>query len=302
VIRRELERTALFEPVAPAAFPEDWILAVHDAALVGFLKRASAAVGEGESVYPYVFPLRNKARPPREYPLRAGYFCMDTFTPIHRNAWRAARRAVDCTLTAARAVADGRRFAYALVRPPGHHAERQAFGGFCYLNSAAIAANYLSSWGRVALLDIDYHHGNGHQDIFYRRSDVLTISIHGNPRDTYPYFSGFADEQGEGPGTGYNLNLPLPEGIDGSRYRVALRQALAAVKSFAPRFLVVSLGLDTARNDPTGSWTLTGKDFAAHGGLVGGLGLPTLVVQEGGYNTRTLGSNARQFFAGLVQG
>src|SRR5690606_16740289 len=136
---------------------------------------------------------------------------------------------------------DGRRLAYALVRPPGHHAERRAFGGFCYFNSAAVAAHYLSAQGRVAVLDIDYHHGNGTQDIFYARSDVLTVSIHGHPRFTYPYFSGFDDERGTGPGVGFNVHLPLPEGIEGAAYRDSLARAHARLEKFAPASVIISL-------------------------------------------------------------
>ena len=168
-------------------------------------------------------------------------------SPLHRNAWPAARRAVDCALTAAREILDGRRLAYALVRPPGHHAERRSFGGFCYFNNNAIAAQFLSAHGKVAILDIDYHHGNGQQDIFYRRADVLTVSLHGHPRFAYPYFSGFEDERGEGEGEGFNLNLPLPETLDGARYREALASALNRIEAFGPQFLVVALGLDPAK-------------------------------------------------------
>ena len=152
----------------------------------------------------------------------SGYYCIDTFTPINRNAFPAAKRAVDTALTAADEVLNGRRIAYALVRPPGHHAERRSFGGFCYFNNNAIAANYLSRYGKVAIVDVDYHHGNGQQDIFYERSDVLTVSIHGDPDFAYPYFTGFADERGDGAGTGFNLNIPLPEVQDGAQYREAL--------------------------------------------------------------------------------
>ena len=196
----------------------------------------------------------------------------------------------------------GGRLAYALVRPPGHHAERATFGGFCYFNSAAVAAHHLSFSGRVAVLDIDYHHGNGTQDIFYDRGDVLTVSLHGHPRFAYPYFSGYEDERGAGPGTGFNLNVPLPESLDGAEYRKALQPVLGRIEKFAPAFLVVSLGLDVARGDPTGSWSLTARDIAENGALIGRLGLPTLVVQEGGYRTRTLGVNARNFFQGLHRG
>lgn len=168
-----------------------------------------------------------------------------------------------------------------LVRPPGHHAERNCFGGFCYFNNAAIAAQHLTSVGKVAILDLDYHHGNGQQDIFYRRDDVLTVSIHGHPNVAYPYFSGFEDERGEGPGEGFNRNLPLPEHQDGPAYRKALGKALTHVAGFQPSILVVPLGLDTAQSDPTGTWSLRAKDFQANGRMIAELALPTLVVQEG---------------------
>ena len=242
------------------------------------------------------------ARPPKDLALRAGYYCIDTFTPLNRNAYLAAKRAVDCALTAAKRLLEGHRLAYALVRPPGHHAERRSFGGFCYFNSAAIAAQYLARHTKVAILDLDYHHGNGQQDIFYERADVLTISIHGHPRLAYPHFSGFASEKGAGAGQGYNLNLPLPENVDGRRYQETLTKARERIIKFRPGFLVIALGLDTAKEDPTGTWSLEGSDFEAMGRAIGSLRLPTLVVQEGGYDTRVLGINARKFFEGLWSG
>ena len=301
-ILAELDKSGLFARLKPRAFPDKNIHAVHDADFVSYLKHASEDVPEGKSLYPYVFPVRNKTRPPKEPSVLSGYYCIDTFTPINRNAYPAARRGVDCALTAAREILDGRRVAYALVRPPGHHAERRVFGGFCYFNNNAIAAQYLCAYGKVAILDIDYHHGNGQQDIFYRRPDVLTVSIHGHPKFAYPYFTGFEDERGEGEGEGFNLNLPRPENLDGERYRKTLGKALHRIEEFSPQFLVVALGLDTAKGDPTGTWSLMAKDFEENGRLIGTLGLPTLVVQEGGYRTRTLGQNARNFFRGLVQG
>jgi acetoin utilization deacetylase AcuC-like enzyme/GNAT superfamily N-acetyltransferase len=301
-ILRELDRTGLFETPSIRHFGDEHVKAVHDAGFVEYLRRICASLEEKESVYPYVFPIRNPARPPLDLPTRAGYYCIDTFTPLNRNAWPAARRAVDCVLTAADRVAHGSRLAYALVRPPGHHAERRAFGGFCYLNSTAVAAHFLSRLGKVAVLDVDYHHGNGTQEIFWRRSDVLTVSIHGHPRFAYPYFSGFADEKGEGDGLGFSLNLPLPEEITPRKYDETLAEALRRIARFGPRFLVVALGLDTARGDPTGSWPLRGPDFFRMGRAIGGLGPPTLVVQEGGYRTRSLGAMARQFFLGLWEG
>jgi acetoin utilization deacetylase AcuC-like enzyme len=301
-ITKELDRTELFENVAARSFGTSVIEKVHKPAFVQFLQNACANVPPGKSVYPYVFPVRNRARPPKEVPLRAGYYCIDTFTPLNSNAYKAARRSVDCAMTGAECLLDGNRAAYALVRPPGHHAESEAFGGFCYFNSAAIAAHHLSEHGKVVLLDIDYHHGNGAQDIFYLRKDVYTISLHGHPRYSYPYFSGFEDEKGEGDGKGFNLNFPLPENLDGEQYRKVLNEALARIRKFQPQFLVLALGLDTAKGDPTGSFRLLTKDFRENGRLIGALGLPTLVVQEGGYKTQTLGLNARHFFSGLWEG
>jgi acetoin utilization deacetylase AcuC-like enzyme/GNAT superfamily N-acetyltransferase len=298
-ILREVEQAAPFVRMPPKVFAEQHIRAVHAGGFVDFLRKACAQVPPGKSVYPYVFPIRNPQRPPKDVPLRAGYYCIDTFTPLNANAWLAARRAVDCTLTAAERVLEGARVAYALVRPPGHHAERRAFGGFCYFNNAAVAAHYLSRYGRVAVLDIDYHHGNGTQDIFWGRDDVLTVSIHGHPSFAYPYFSGFREETGEGRGEGFNLNLPLAENADAETYRSTLATALNRVRRFRPAYLVLSLGFDTAAGDPTGSWRNRPADFRRIGETIGAQGYPTVVVQEGGYRTRTLGSNARSFFSGL---
>jgi acetoin utilization deacetylase AcuC-like enzyme/GNAT superfamily N-acetyltransferase len=302
-----LEPTGMFDRVEPRAFGDEHLTRVHTPELVAFLERTSALATPGKPVYPYVFPVRNRVRVPEDPTYAAGYYCIDTFTPLDANAYKAARAAVDCTLTAAQCVLDGAPLAYALVRPPGHHAERAVFGGFCYFNNAAIAAEHLARSGaeggaKVAILDVDYHHGNGQQDVFYARGDVLTVSIHGHPRFAYPFFTGFADEIGEGEGVGCNHNFPLDEDVDGERYRQTLEDALGVVRAFDPDFLVVALGLDTAKRDPTGTWQLDRADFAANGERIGGLRLPTLVVQEGGYRTTSLGANARAFFVGLAWG
>jgi len=301
-ILKKLEPGGLFTRIPVRHFPDRHLTAVHDPDFVSFLREASKELSENRALYPYVFPIRNKTKPPKEPSVLSGYYCIDTFTPIHRNAFPAARRAVDCALTAAQEILEGRRAAYALVRPPGHHAERRAFGGFCYFNNTAAAAQYLSPYGRTAILDIDYHHGNGQQDIFYTRSDVLTVSIHGHPEFAYPYFSGFEEEIGEADGEGFNLNLPLPESVDGPKYRKALSKALDRIAEFNPAFLVVALGFDTARGDPTGTWDLTASDFEANGKEIGALGMPVLVIQEGGYRTANIGTNAARFFSGLAAG
>lgn len=280
-------------------FGEEPIRAVHDPHFVSYLSAVCRRLKPDQLIYPEVFPIRRPDRRPRELEDRAGYFCADTFTPLTHNSWPAARAAVDATLTAADLLARGERIAYALCRPPGHHAERRIYGGFCYLNNAAIAAHRLSGSGKVALLDIDYHHGNGSQDIFYARSDVLTVSIHGDPRNSYPNFSGYSDEKGEGEGLGFNRNFPLPRGIEDERYLQTLEQALGLIRRHRPRWLVLSLGFDIMRGDPTGSFLVSNSGMRRIGERIGGLRLPTLVVQEGGYSVGNLRSGARSFFSGL---
>jgi len=301
-IEKELVKTGIFRKGKADEYPEKFILNIHDRGYVSYFKRVCKNLSPGKSVYPYVFPIRNSAKPPKELSVRAGYYCIDTFTPLNQNAYLAARWGVNCTLTAADEILEGTRSAYVLTRPPGHHAEKRVFGGFCYFNNCAIAADYLKEFGKVAILDIDYHHGNGQQQIFYSRNDVLTVSIHGHPSFAYPYFSGFKEEKGKGKGMGYNINYPLPEEIDPDAYKTTLQKALEKINSFSPEFLIVALGLDTAKGDPTGTWRLASKHFRQNGELIGRLQLPTLVVQEGGYRHQALGSNARAFFTGFFEG
>ena len=298
-IMEELNKVDLFQRIPVRHYSEINITAVHDWGFVEYLSNVCSKLDEGTAIYPYVFPVRNRARPPKDLPIRAGYYCIDTFTPLTGNAYLAAKRAVDSAITAAKQLLQGYRIAYALIRPPGHHAEPASFGGFCYFNSSAIAANILSKYGKVAVLDVDYHHGNGQQEIFYERDDVLTISVHGHPSFAYPYFSGFRGEKGKGSGRGFNVNYPLPEIIKNEKYHQTVAVALKRIQRFKPAFIVVPLGLDTAKEDPTGTWTLEAYDFESIGNAIGSLRRPTLVVQEGGYDTRVLGTNALHFFKGL---
>lgn len=300
-ILKEIEKISVFERIQVAKFPEKHIREVHADDMVDYLKTASESLGPDDSLYPSVFPVRYPERKPRDLNVASGYYCIDTLTPLTSNVFPAARGAVDSVLSCASKILEGHHIAYALLRPPGHHAERKVFGGFCYFNSSAIAAHYLSKFGKVAVLDIDFHHGNGQQDIFYERNDVLTISIHGNPAYAYPYFSGFKDETGTGEGLGYNFNFPMPENTTGKSYRLVLGECLKIIERFKPSYVVVPFGLDVGKGDPTGNWNMGAKDFEYNGKMIGSLRLPTLVVQEGGYHNRLTGVNAAHFFKGLFE-
>ncbi len=230
-----------------------------------------------------------------------GLYCFDTSSPIFERTWNAAYWSVQTAVSAAALLlANQEKLVYALCRPPGHHAAADLFGGFCYLNNAAIAANWLVQQGqRVAILDIDYHHGNGTQEIFYGRSDVLFTSIHADPRYEYPYYWGFADEYGYGSGLGFNHNYPLPPGTKAKAYFSALTQALVHIRAFVPDTLVLSLGVDTAEGDQTGTFLLNNEDFLEIGRQIGRLKLPTVVIQEGGYRLDTLADHITACLMGL---
>ena len=282
-------------------FGEKYITEIHDPKMVHYLKEAETHLRPNQLLYPNVFPIRQPNRIPKTWDTRVGYYCMDTFTPVTSNCYKAAINAVDTALTGAELVLKGAPLCYALCRPPGHHAERKTFGGFCYFNNAAIAAHYLAKHGKVAFLDIDYHHGNGSQDIFYQRDDVYFISIHGHPRQAYPYFAGYRDESGEGDGKGFNKNFPLYPNTSDDTYCETLSSALKLLEKFNPAYLVISLGFDIMAGDPTGTFEITGKGMFRIGTKIRSLRKPTLIVQEGGYSLRNLRFGAHEFFTGIAQ-
>lgn len=281
------------------------ILAIHDADFVTHLRTAYAEsvahYGHPEPAVAWTFALRYSGPKPTTYFGRLGYYAFGSGTIIVEGTWEAAYWSAQTALTAADLILGGERLAYALCRPPGHHAAPDLYGGLCFLNNAAIAARYLQAAvpGRVAILDIDYHHGNGTQAIFYTDPTVLFCSLHADPDVDYPFYWGRADERGAGAGLGYNHNWPLPKGTTDATYLAVLDEALAAIRDFAPRYLIVSVGLDTARGDPIGGFAITPAGFHAIGSRIAALRLPTLLVQEGGYLLERLGENAVAFLQGI---
>jgi acetoin utilization deacetylase AcuC-like enzyme len=310
-IRAALEADGGFDLVGPTEHGAGPIATVHDPAMVAFLEDAwrdwREAGEEADEVFPDTFPLpayregMGLGRVPRSPRARIGRWCFDTATPLVEGTYPAARAAVDVALTAADLVLAGEPAAYGLCRPPGHHAARAMFGGYCFFNNAAIAAvDLVRRTGEpVAILDVDYHHGNGTQQIFYERGDVLYVSLHGDPDRAYPYFSGFAEETGAGVGEGATRNFPLPERCSDEEYLANLDRGLDAVATFGGGVLVVSLGIDTYERDPICDLALTTKSYRETGRRVAALGRPVVVLQEGGYFVPDLGENVRQWLRGL---
>ncbi|WP_430445667.1 MAG: histone deacetylase family protein [Pseudomonas piscis] len=277
------------------------LLAVHGAAYLEFLEQAHRRWKDipedwGEEVMSNIFVREPNAL--RGVLAQAARYLADGSCPVGEWTWRSAYWSAQSAIAGARALLDGEPAAYALCRPPGHHARAEAAGGFCYLNNAAIAAQVLRErYSRVAVLDTDMHHGQGIQEIFYERSDVLYVSVHGDPTNFYPGVAGFAEERGSGAGQGYNLNLPMGHGASEEDFLARLEQALAAVRAFDAQVLVLSLGFDIFELDPQSKVAVTRAGFASLGQRIRGLGLPCLIVQEGGYHLESLEDNARAFFA-----
>lgn len=281
------------------------LIAVHDPEYIAFLKTAHErwlTAGRAGDAIAYTFPVvaRRAVRLDRVDAL-LGRFSFDAATPITGDTWAGAYASAQTALTAFDMVAAGERTVFALCRPPGHHAGADYCGGYCYLNNAAIAAQAARDAGveRVAILDIDYHHGNGTQDIFWRRGDVFYASVHADPATDYPFYWGHADEVGEGEGRGATLNLPLSHGARLEAFRQALGAALDAISRFAPGLLIVSYGADTWEHDPICHFKLTTEDHAVLASDIAGCGWPTLVVMEGGYGVDALGQNVTSFLSGF---
>lgn len=312
-IRGALLETGAYDLQAPETHGPDPIAAVHELELIDVVEHAwtdaiAAGWDERRALLPDTFLLRAYAGSmpldalPAARHLRLGAYCFDTATPIVGGTAAAARAAVDIALTAADRVLAGAPLAYALCRPPGHHAGRNLIGGYCYFNNAAIVAEWLVSRGasRVAILDVDFHHGNGTQQIFWQRPDVFYASLHGDPGGIYPYFSGYATEVGGDRAVGTTINLPLPPGTDGDGYLTALDVALDAITDFDPDApVVVSLGFDTYHADPIANLALHTDDYARIGARIAALRRPVVAIQEGGYAVEALGANAVAFLGAL---
>lgn len=287
----------------PQPISEAVLKRAHNPRLITLFQKARE-IQEGTTFYPSVFPKRHQTRANPADVHQAGYFCYDSGTPLNSTTWEAAAWSASCANDAAKLVESGQATAsYALCRPPGHHASRDLFGGYCYFNNAAIIAKRARAKCRVAILDIDFHHGNGTQDIFYRDNQVLFLSIHGDPKDFYPFFSGYAHEEGSGRGKGFTLNLPIPRGCDGQEYlKLLSRKILPTIRAFDPGMLILSAGFDTYEKDPIGAFALKTRDFHVVGELLGKLGLPTVILQEGGYCVNELGLNVATFLRGFSEG
>ena len=303
--RAETIRDAIGGAEEPDDRGEAAIRAVHSADYLAFLQDAPArwaAAGRPGDAMGYVWPVvgRRSVKIERIDGL-IGRYSFDASTPLTADSYGSAYWSAQSVLAATHAVLEGDRTAFALCRPPGHHAGADYLGGYCYLNTAAIAAQAARDAGcaRVAILDVDYHHGNGTQDIFWDRSDVFYASVHADPATDYPFYWGHADEVGEGAGLGTTLNLPLPQGAGLEPFRRAQATALEAIARFAPDLLIVSLGVDTWEGDPISHFKLTTTDYAVLAADIAGCGWPTVVAMEGGYAVDALGANVASFLGGF---
>jgi acetoin utilization deacetylase AcuC-like enzyme len=303
-----LQRRGLGKVLEPDPFPLTAVERVHSPRYLRFLERAWdvwSALGQCGDAIPSVWPIRGFRHDvePDSFAAQLGMYSFDSGTPLTAGTWLAARRAAECALTAQARLVQGERAAFALTRPPGHHAGQDFFGGYCFINNVAVAAQAFFDQGaaRVAILDVDYHHGNGTQSIFYERADVLTQSIHGDPRTEYPFFLGHADECGSGAGLGYNYNYPLAPGSCNESWFDALASACGRIRGYGPDAVLVSLGVDTYVGDPISTFQLDAPEFLRIGREIAQLGLPTLFVMEGGYAVAEIGENVAHVLQGFEE-
>lgn len=297
-------RSAGCEILRPSSHGMGPIAAVHTPEYLEFMERIyprwQRIEGASAEVIPNIHPIARHGAYPASAVGQAGYHMADTSCPISADTFDSACWSAWSAVSASDAVLAGETVTYALCRPPGHHAFRDVAGGFCFFNNSAIAAQRLRrSADRVAIIDVDLHHGNGTQGIFYERADVLTVSIHADPVRFYPFFWGHADERGEGLGLGYNFNLPLPRKSDDTTYLEALDAALRRVRAFAPDAIVLALGLDAFEKDPFGGLSVTTQGFSRIAQIIARLKVPTVIVQEGGYLCDELGDNLTAFLTGF---
>ena len=302
LIREALEAAGLVRSVSPVRHDDALLDAVHERKYREFIRDTCAGLDPEVSVTPVGVSLDPGVLKRSDPAERAAFYAFGQDAPLMQATYRAARAAVDAALTGADLVREGAPDVLALCRPPGHHAEHDRMGGFCYFNNAVAAAHLLSSDGRVAILDVDYHHGNGSQHLTYTRDDILYVSLHADPRFAYPGFSGHAGERGRGAGLGFNLNLPLPPHMGIDAYLEELDRGCEAIAEFDPRTLVVSLGFDTHREDPISILGLWSEDFGRVAARIASLGTPRLHVLEGGYALSRLGESAVAYVQGLAGG
>jgi acetoin utilization deacetylase AcuC-like enzyme len=308
-VLERVRKVDLGRVLAPRSFGAAPLLRVHTAPYLAFLERAWrdwSQDGRRHDALPSTWPARGMRhdRVPDGAEAQLGFYASDCGAPITAGTWAAACASANVALTAQQLISGGERAAFALCRPPGHHAGADLMGGYCYLNNAAVAAQAFIDGGarRVAILDIDYHHGNGTQSIFYARSDVYFTSIHCDPREDYPHYVGHADETGTAEGLGFNLNCPLPTGSGWLAWSAALDQAAAGLLRADPEVLVVSLGVDTFRHDPIASFKLDSADYVTIGRRIAALARPTLFVLEGGYAVKEMGVNVVNVLQGFEAG
>lgn len=295
--------------LGPVSEPDDFgidpIHAIHTADFVEFLQTAwlrwKEAGFNGEAI-PTTWPAKRMSdKRPNFIEGQLGYYALAGETSLSEGTWEAAYASAQVALTGAERVRSGARGVFSLCRPPGHHATTDMYGGYCFFNNAAIAAQYLRDNGasRVAILDVDFHHGNGTQDIFYDRDDVLFVSLHGDPMETFPYFLGHADETGAGKGAGFNLNFPMPPETPFDTWRSALAKSLERIAEFDADTLIISLGVDTFENDPISFFKLKSDDYVQIGEDIAAANLPTLFIMEGGYDVEEIGINAVNMLTGF---